>query len=58
MLEKIHSGAQIYFACVGFEVLTEVVMKSSVFWHITLCSLLKASDISEEYVASIFKVEK
>jgi hypothetical protein len=28
---------------VGFEVLTTVVMKSSVFWDITLCSLLKVN---------------
>jgi hypothetical protein len=27
--------------CVGFEVLTAVVMKCSVFWHITPCIPLK-----------------
>jgi hypothetical protein len=32
-----------FFKCVGFEVLTAVVMKSSIFWDITPCSLLKAS---------------
>jgi hypothetical protein len=28
---------------VGFEVLTVVVMKSTVFWYITLCSMLKVN---------------
>jgi hypothetical protein len=32
---------------VGFEVLTEVVMKSSVFWVVTPCSPLKVRDIAE-----------
>jgi hypothetical protein len=27
--------------CVGFEVLTVVVMKSTIFWDITPCSLLR-----------------
>jgi hypothetical protein len=30
-----------YVQCVGSEVLTAAVMKSSVFWDITLCSPLK-----------------
>jgi hypothetical protein len=30
---------------VGFEVLTAVVMKSSVFWDITPCSLLKVNEL-------------
>jgi hypothetical protein len=29
--------------CAGFEVLTEVVMKNSIFWNITPCSLLKVN---------------
>jgi hypothetical protein len=29
------------FQYVGFEILTEVVMKSTIFWDITLCSTLK-----------------
>jgi hypothetical protein len=28
---------------VGFEVLTSVIMKSSLFWYITPCSLLKVN---------------
>jgi hypothetical protein len=28
---------------VGFEVLTVVVMKSSIFWHVLVCSILKVS---------------
>jgi hypothetical protein len=40
----------------GFEVLITVVLKSSVFFDITLCS--PSSDISEEYIASVLKVEE
>jgi hypothetical protein len=36
---------------VGFEVLTAIVMTSSITWDITPCS-------SEEHVASIFRVEE
>jgi hypothetical protein len=43
---------------VGFEVLTAVVMKSSTFWDITQCSPLKFTVVSEEHVASLFRVEK
>jgi hypothetical protein len=42
---------------VEFDVLTAVVMKSSVFWDIRPYSLLKA-DVSEEHVASIFRVKE
>jgi hypothetical protein len=47
----------IYKYYVGSEVLTAVVMKSTIFWDITLCSPL-STDVSEEYIASIFRVEK
>jgi hypothetical protein len=43
---------------VRFEVLTAVVMKSSIFWDITPCSMLKSTDVSEKLIASIFRVEK
>jgi hypothetical protein len=43
---------------VDFECLTEVVMKSSILFDITLCSPLKSNDVSEEHVASIFRVEE
>jgi hypothetical protein len=33
----------IQYSFVGFEVLIEVAMKSTVFWDITLCSPLKVS---------------
>jgi hypothetical protein len=39
----------------GFEVLTFVGMKSSVFWGVTRCSPLKTIDVSGEQVASIFR---
>jgi hypothetical protein len=42
---------------VGFEVLTPVVMKSSVFWDITPCSPLKVNR-REEYVSSVFRAEE
>jgi deoxycytidylate deaminase len=40
-----------------FEFLTAVVMKSTIFWEITPCSSLKV-DISEEHIASIFRVKQ
>jgi hypothetical protein len=42
---------------VGFEVLTAVFVKSSVFWPITPCSPLKVN-VSEEHISSIFMVEE
>jgi hypothetical protein len=33
-------------------------MNSTVFWNITLCSPLKSTDVSEEHIASIFRVEE
>jgi hypothetical protein len=44
-------------AFVGAEVLVVVVMKSSVFWDVTLCSPFKSADVSEELVTSLFKVK-
>jgi hypothetical protein len=41
---------------VGFEVLTPVVMMSSISWDICRVVCLKPADISEEHVASIFTV--
>jgi hypothetical protein len=32
--------------------------KSSIFWDITPCSTLKITDVSEEHVAFIFRVEE
>jgi hypothetical protein len=43
---------------VGFQVLTAVVMKSTIFWDITQCSPLKSTDVSEEHIASIFSVKE
>jgi hypothetical protein len=42
---------------VGFEVLTAMVMKSTILWDITPCSPL-STDISEGHISSIFRVEK
>jgi hypothetical protein len=33
-------------------------MKSSIFWDVTPCSLLSSTDVSEEHIASIFRVEE
>jgi hypothetical protein len=42
----------------GFEVLTAVGIKCSIFRDITLCILLKMpTNVSEEHIASIFSVE-
>jgi hypothetical protein len=38
---------------VGFEVFTAVVMESIIFWDVTPCS-----DVSEEHIASILRVEE
>jgi hypothetical protein len=43
---------------VGFEVLTSVVMKSSIFWGITMCSSLKFNRRFEEKCCVHFRVEK
>jgi hypothetical protein len=44
---------------VGFEVLTAVVMKSSVFWDITPCSPLKVKpDVLQDNVPSTFRIEE
>jgi hypothetical protein len=62
ILTRLHMGlntdiSNYNFICVGFEVLTAVVMKSTIFWGIMLCSPLSA-DFSEEHITSIFRVEK
>jgi hypothetical protein len=36
-------GRQKQYICLGFEVFTAVVMKSTIFWDITRCSLLNAN---------------
>jgi hypothetical protein len=41
----------------GPEVLTMVVFRYYIFWDITPCRPFKCTDVSEEYIASIFTVE-
>jgi hypothetical protein len=43
---------------VEFEVLTAVVMKRSICWDITPRSPLESTDVSEEHVFTIFRVEE
>jgi hypothetical protein len=43
---------------VGFGVFTAVVMESIIFWDMTPCSPLSLTDVSEELIASIFRVEE
>jgi hypothetical protein len=43
---------------VGFEDLTGVVMKSYTFWDMTPCSPVIVNRISEEQIASFFKIEE
>jgi hypothetical protein len=45
-------------AILVFEVFTAVVMKSIIFWDMTPCSPLSLTDVSEEHIASIFRVEE
>jgi hypothetical protein len=35
--------SKLQYARVGFEVLKAMVMKSTIFWDVTLCSLLKVN---------------
>jgi hypothetical protein len=43
---------------VGFEVLTAVVMKNTIFWDITSCSTLKVNRCFGGNTASMFRVEE
>jgi hypothetical protein len=55
--KKPRSKLQFCLYYVGFEFLTAVAMKSTIFCDITPCSPLKANRRSEEHIASIFRVE-
>jgi hypothetical protein len=46
------------YGVVEFEVLTAVVVKSTVLLDITPCSPLRVNELSEEHIASIFRVEE
>jgi hypothetical protein len=46
-----------YHKFVGFEVISAVVVKSSIFWDIMPCILLKVNRL-EEHVTSILRVEE
>jgi hypothetical protein len=41
------SGLKQWDCCVGFEVLSAVFLKISIFWSVTLCSPLKLSRLSD-----------
>jgi hypothetical protein len=41
----------------GFEVLTAMNLKITVFWNVTSCSLKEGANVSEKYGTSIFRVE-
>jgi hypothetical protein len=41
-----------------FEVLTSVIMKSTVFWDLIPCRALKFTNVSAGYTASTFRVEE
>jgi hypothetical protein len=43
---------------VGFEVLTAVVLKGTIFWDITPCGPLSVNQRFGGYITSIFRVEK
>jgi hypothetical protein len=45
-------------AIVGFEVITAVIIESTIFWDVTPCSLLKVNQPMEEHISSIFSVEE
>jgi hypothetical protein len=43
---------------VGFEVLTAVVMKSTIFWDITPCSYVTTGIISEKVVLFVCEIQR
>jgi hypothetical protein len=43
---------------IGFEVLTAVNIKSSIFWHIMLSSPVKVNRLLEKHISSISRVEE
>jgi hypothetical protein len=43
---------------IGYEILTAVVMKSTIFWNKTPCSPFNINDVAEEDIASICRVEE
>lgn len=43
---------------VGSEVLPMMIMMNIVFWDVMLYSLQRFSDISEEHIASVFRVKE
>jgi hypothetical protein len=47
-----HIGYSIVVKFVRFEVLTDVTMKGTFFWHLIICSL---ADVSGEHSASIVR---
>jgi hypothetical protein len=42
----------------GSQVLTAVVVKCSIFWDIISVVHWKSTDVSDEHVASVFRVEE
>jgi hypothetical protein len=53
-----HYSSGVLHIVLGCEVPTAVVMNSSVFWDIKLCSPLKVNRVSEEHLTSISRVKK
>jgi hypothetical protein len=52
-----HKLIRTFFHLVGFEVFTAVTVKNAVFWDVAPCEYI-TTDVSEERVASIFRVEE
>jgi hypothetical protein len=46
---------EIKMTCVDNDVLTAVTMKSTIFWEVTLCSMV-FSNVLEEHTASTFRL--
>jgi hypothetical protein len=44
--------------CVKHEVITAVIVKNSISWDVTLYSPVKVTNVSEEHIVSIFRVEQ
>jgi hypothetical protein len=46
------------YAIAGFEILTAVTAKSTIFWDVTPCTLVEINRLSDEYTAFVLRIEK
>jgi hypothetical protein len=49
---------QVITSCIGFEILTAVIMKSTIFWYTMPWSLLKDNVSEKHNITYIFRIEE